>query len=96
MLQPLFTNRHYVGREGDKEKEGRGGREGEKKKRGKDEIERVKKKKAVEIKNDKYRANQKERRETEGEKIGCEVTWCLSRPSGACPVLSLSPTERGK
>lgn len=34
MFQPLFTNRHYAAREGDKEKEGRGEqeREGENKK----------------------------------------------------------------
>lgn len=57
----------------------------EEKKRGKYAIERIKK---AEIENYKYRANQREGSETEEENIGCEVSWCLSRLSGLCPVLS--------
>lgn len=44
----------------------------EEKKRGKYAIERIKK---AEIENYKYRANQREGSETEGENIGCEVSF---------------------
>jgi len=82
----FLTNRHYVGGEGDEEKEGRReqGWAGEEKKQVKNEVERMKKAAVLGMIHMKQ-IKQRKKKEEKGEKIGREM---FARPSGAHPVLS--------